>query len=158
MRRSFILTSAAVATLVVIAAATAAYGYWTVAGDGAGQAATGSLESVVVTTTEVTPTTALLPGQSAAAAFAVTNPNHFAVTIAAVSGNGPVTVSGGSGCDAANAHVTFSDQTGLEIAVSADAVDQHVELSAAVTMADSSASGCQSATFHIPITVATRVS
>ena len=99
----------------------------------------------------------LLPGAQAAAAFRVTNPNHFDVIITAVVQDGDITVSGGTGCDATNAHVTFADQTGLEIAVLANAVDQQVEVGpAAVTMGASAANGCQSASFHIPVHVSVR--
>jgi len=114
----------------------------------------GTLQAVVVTASAATPTSVLLPGHTAAAAFRVTNPNHFDVTITAVTRDGDIAVSGGSGCTTANAQVTFTNQTGLDITVPANAVDQAVELApTAVAMDSDAANGCQSASFHIPITV-----
>jgi len=145
------------AVIVVLAASATAYAYWTGAGEGTGGSSTGTLQAVVVTTSAATPTSVLLPGQQAAAAFRVTNPNHFDVTITAVTQDGAITVSGGSGCDAANAQVGFSAQTGLGITVPANAVDWPIELAAdAVSMGADSANGCQSASFNIPITVSVR--
>jgi hypothetical protein len=154
-RHIFSMTTAIVlATAVLMGAGAAAYAYWTNTAEGAGTASTGTLQAVVVTTSSATPTSALLPGRQASAAFRVTNPNHFDVTITAVTKDGDITVSGGTACDATNAKVTFSDQTGLAVTVLANAVDQQVELDAtAVSMDADSANGCQSATFNIPITV-----
>jgi len=147
----------ALATAVLMGAGVAAYAYWTDAGEGTGGSSTGTLQAVVVTASAATPTSVLLPGHTAAAAFRVTNPNHFDVTITAVTQDGAITVSGGSGCDAANAQVGFSAQTGLGITVPANAVDWPIELAAdAVSMGADSANGCQSASFNIPITVSVR--
>jgi hypothetical protein len=144
----------ALATAVLMGAGVAAYAYWTDAGEGTGGSSTGTLQAVVVTASAATPTSVLLPGHTAAAAFRVTNPNHFDVTITAVTRDGDIAVSGGSGCTTANAQVTFTNQTGLDITVPANAVDQAVELApTAVAMDSDAANGCQSASFHIPITV-----
>ncbi len=145
------------AAVLVLAASTAAYAYWTSSGEGTGAASTGTLQAVVVTATAATPTSVLLPGHTAGAAFRVSNPNHFDVTLTTVTRDGDITVSGGSSCDAANAAVTFADQTGLDITVPANSVGWPIELAAdAVSMGADSANGCQSASFDIPITVSVR--
>ena len=154
-RHIFSMTAAIVlATAVLVVAAASGYAYWTSSGDGTGAASTGSLQAVVVTGSVATPTSLLLPGLTASAAFRATNPNHFDVTITSVTQDGDVTVFGGSGCTPVNAAVAMADQTGLSINVPANAVDWPVELdSGAVTMGAGSANGCQSATFDIPIMV-----
>ena len=146
------------ATAVLVLLGTAVgYAYWTSSGEGTGAASTGTLQSVVVTGAAATPTSMLLPGRSASAAFRVTNPNHYDVTITSVTHDGGISVSGGSACDAGNAAVALVDQTGLSITVPANAVDWPVELDAgAVTIGAGSANGCQTATFDIPITVSVR--
>jgi hypothetical protein len=154
-RHIFSMTTAIVlAIAVVMVGAAAGYAYWTDAGEGTGGSSTGTLQAVVVTGSVATPTSVLLPGRTASAAFRVTNPNHFDVTLTTVTQDGAITVSGGSSCDAANAKVTFTDQTALDITVLANTVDQEVELGAdVVSMGADSANGCQSASFNIPITV-----
>lgn len=150
---STVVTVAAFAAGVTLLAA-AGWAYWTSAGNATGAATTASLQAVEVTGAGAAPSSALLPGRSAGAAFRVTNPNHFAVTITSVTASGSVSASGGTGCDDTDAQVAFVDQYDLDITVPADAVDHLVRLADdAVTMGAGAANGCQSATFLLPITV-----
>lgn len=142
------------AVVAAVAFSTApAYAYLTSSGSKVASANVGTMQTVTVDATAATPATPLLPGKAGDAVFKVTNPNSSSVTIVSVVGNGSITVTGGSGCTAINAGVTFSNPTSLNIAVPANSSGRTVDLPGAVSMASSSASGCQGANFSIPIVV-----
>ena len=67
-----------------------------------------------------------------------------------MTGNGAIT-SDKAGCGAAD--VTFNNQTGLNIAIAANAANFAFDLPGAVTMLGTAANACQDATFTIPVTV-----
>lgn len=77
------------------------------------------------------------------------NPSNFAVTLTSVVGDGAITASGA--CSAPG--VTFSDRTGLDINIPANATDYPVDLAGAAAMSTSSPNSCQLATFSIPVTI-----
>jgi hypothetical protein len=153
MRRRNLLALALVA-LVVIGAG-AAYAYFRSSGSGAGTATTSAGgQTVAVVTATATVSTRLLPGSSGDVTLNVNNPNTFAVTLATVNG-GPaaISVTGGAGCTLANSGVTFNNQSGLNVAVPANSSSLVVHLPGAASMSASSASGCQGATFNIPVSI-----
>ena len=83
------------------------------------------------------------------------NPNSDAVTITGVSGNGAVTRSGGVG-SCSNTGVSVSPGlTGLTISV-APGNPVSVVIPAAASMDATSNSGCQGATFAIPVDLTVR--
>jgi hypothetical protein len=132
-----------------------AYAYFTSTGSGTGHATTGSLVGVTVAalTGGDSPTTKLLPGGSADVILRVNNTNAFPVTLVSVTG-GPatITVSGGSGCTLANSGVSFVNQSGLSVSIGASGTTL-VDLPGAATMTTSSFTGCQNATFNIPVSI-----
>lgn len=149
--RSLLLVTPAIC-LVVGLASGAAYAYFTSSGKGTGSASVGSMQPVTVST--ASPGTLLLPGGSADVTFQVTNPNSFAVTLVSVTGNGPITATGGQGsCPTANTGVTFNPPTSLSTVINPGAT-KSIDLPGAASMSQTSASGCQGATFSIPVTIA----
>jgi hypothetical protein len=149
-RRSLVV---ALATLVAGVGVGIASATLTSTGSGTGIASTASMTNLSLLSTPGTPTTPLLPGGTGDVTFEVSNPNDAAVTITAVSPNGSITPSGGSGCTSSNDGVSFTAQTGLSIIVPAHAVAQLVDLPTSVSMTSGSFNGCQGASFSIPISV-----
>lgn len=151
MRYPRVITAGIAALLLSVAGA--AYGAFTATGSGTGAATTGTMATVsVAALSGQTPTTLLQPGASGEVVVSVHNPNTYAVRVVSVVAAGSIVVSGGSGCTAGNSGVTFTDQTALSVAVPASTT-QLLRLAGAVAMSSSSASGCQGATFSIPVTV-----
>lgn len=142
----------AVVALVVGIGAGAAYGYFTSSGNGSGTAITGTAQSVTVDAATGTPSSDLIPGASADLTLTLSNPNSFAVTLTSISEIGStVTVVGGSRCTSANSGVSVPTQSSLSINVPAGTTIIHIPSGAA--MSTSSASGCQGASFQIPVTI-----
>jgi hypothetical protein len=135
----------------------AAYAYFTSHGSGTGSATAGTLQPVTVTafTGGDTPSTTLLPNGTADVILRVQNLNAFAVTLVSVSGGpGAITVSGGSGCTAGNSGVSFLNQSGLTDAIAGSGSGTtFIDLSGAASMTTASVTGCQGATFNIPVTI-----
>jgi hypothetical protein len=130
----------------------AASAYWTASGAGTGSATTGTM-AVSVSATTGTPGTPLLPGGTGDVSLKVNNPNGFAVTLTAVTGNGSITAAGGAG-SCTTTGVTFSAQTGLSQNIPGNSTDVDVDLPGAASMNATSQTGCQGATFTIPVTIA----
>jgi len=136
--------------LVVGLGSGAAYAYWTSHGSGSGVASAGSTQSVTVVAASGTPSSLLIPGASADLLVELNNTNTYAVTITGISQNGSVSAVGGSGCTTTG--VSVPTQTGLNISVaSGTGVVVHVPNGA--SMSTASASGCQGASFQIPVTL-----
>jgi hypothetical protein len=106
----------------------------------------------------------LIPGGTADPRVQLNNPNSFSVTIVGISQNGPVTVLGGAGCTSdsgtwpsltlGNSGVSVPTQTGLNITVTAGPITNVVvHVANGASMNTASASGCQGATFQIPVTL-----
>lgn len=137
-----------------------AYAFFTGAGSGvAGGAVDSPAVAVTVVAATGAPSTQLVPGASADLVLQLDNPNSFPVTIIAVSQSGAVIPLGGTGpgtaCTTLNNGVSVATQSGLAIAVASGAgIVVHVPNAASMTTA--SASGCQGATFHIPLSVSVR--
>ena len=128
-------------------AATAAFAAWTVGGGGTGTATATSASAL--TTSVATTTAALYPGITGANLYlTVNNPNPFPVAITSVNANGAAVPDAG--------HPTCST-TGVSFTTTA--VTQTVPASgslsftaAGVSMSNASDTGCQGATFTIPVT------
>lgn len=124
-------------------------------GQGDGIALSGSMLPVTVAATVGgdTPSTLLQPGSTADVILRVTNSNAASVTLTAVTGNGTITASGGIGsCPTGSTGVTFTDQTSLSTTIPASSTVL-IHLAGAASMSSSSLSGCQGATFSIPVAV-----
>jgi hypothetical protein len=150
MKRSVVFLATVVAAVAV---AGAAFAYFASSGSGSGGGHSGTLSAPTISASHATPTTALLPGGTADVTLELSNPNAVALTVTSVAANGTISVSGGSGCTAGNDGVSFTTQSGLSISVPAHAVNDVIDLPAAITMSSASASGCQGASFNVPVTV-----
>jgi hypothetical protein len=135
-----------VGTVGVLAASTA-FAAWTVGGGGTGTATATS--SANLTTSVATTTAQLYPGITGADLYlTVNNPNPFPVAISSVNANGAATADAG--------HATCV-VTGVSYATTA--VTQTVPANGnvsftvpSVSMSNASDTGCQGATFTIPVT------
>ncbi len=136
------------------AVAGGAYAYWTAHGSGNGIASAGTPLNVTVDAASGTPSSLLVPGGSADLLVKLDNPNAYSVTIVGISQNlgGTVSVTGGTGCTAANSGVTVPTSAGLNVTV-ATGTGVVVHIPNGASMSTSSASGCQGASFQIPMTV-----
>jgi hypothetical protein len=153
--RRLVAALVAGASLLVGLGAGAAYAYWRSSGAGSGTASVGNPAAVTVVAATATPATKLIPGNSADLVLRLNNPNAYPVTIIGITQSGSIDVVGGSGCSGATSGVTVPTQTGLSLPVaSGTGMDIHVP--GAASMSLTSASGCQGASFHIPLTVTVR--
>jgi len=158
---SRVLGTLAVMAALLFGLAGPGFGFFTALGLGSGSATTGDLQPIEVRpATTGTPSTLLQPGGTADLLLNLRNPNSRAVTVTSVAQGGPVTVVGGSGCTsdtgfptpAGNSGVTVSTTTGLSISIPAGATLE-IHLPAAAAMSTTSASGCQNASYRVPVTV-----
>jgi hypothetical protein len=144
-RRRILAFGAAVLAVCGIATAFAA---WTVGGGGSGTATATSAQNL--TTSVATTTASLYPGITGAnLALTVNNPNPFAVTITSVNANGAAVP------DAAHASACVT--TGVSFATTATTKTVPANGSSSftipgVSMSNASDTGCQGATFTVPVT------
>jgi hypothetical protein len=117
----------------------------------AGAAHADMARSITVVQSTGTASSELYPGATADLIVELDNPNSFPVDIVTVTGDGPVTSSGGIG-SCTTTGVTVPAQEGLSIAV-APGTDVAVHIPAGVAMGPSSSSGCQGATFTVPVSL-----
>jgi hypothetical protein len=98
-----------------------------------------------------TPSSRLYPGGPAAdVILRVNNPNAFTVQVFSVAANGGITADvSHAGCTTTG--VTFTPPSNPSITVPAGS--SLVHLSGAASMSTASVSGCQGATFSIPVTL-----
>ena len=134
----------------------AALAFWRTTGSGSGASSVGTAQSVTVqAVASGTPATTLIPGGSGELLIQISNPNTYAVTLTSVTQNGSVSSTGTSGCSTTG--VTVPTKTGLTITVAAGtaggAVITVVHIPNGAAMSTASDSGCQGATFQIPVTV-----
>jgi hypothetical protein len=153
-RWGFVIPIALAGALLCIAVvAGIAYAFYTAQASGSGSATLGSMASVTIATvTSQTPNSYLSPGEIGEVILNVDNPNSAAMDLTSVIADGSISVSGGSGCTAANSGVSFSNQPGLSISLPANATTL-VRLPGAASMSTTSANGCQGANFSIPVTI-----
>ena len=92
----------------------------------------------------------LVPGATGTAVVTVTNPNPYRVRVLALAPGGAVTASGGVGTCATTGITFTAQQPGVTLAAGAGTT---LTLPGAVAMSTASETGCQGATFTVPITV-----
>jgi hypothetical protein len=152
MKRRILVFASITVFAVAGLSAGAAFAYFSSAGNGHASATVGSAQTVTVqAVASGSPSSTLVPGGSADLVIQVQNSNSVAVNIASIAQNGAGTVVGGSGCTTSNDGVTVPTQSGLSISVAPGTQVLHVSNGA--SMASTSASGCQGATFEIPVTL-----
>lgn len=161
-RRALALAIAAFAVLIGVGEGVA-YAFFST-GSGSGSATSGTLRQVSVLSAAASPSMALLPGGTADLALTLDNQNSFPVTITGIAQDGPVTVTGGSGCTSdsgtwpdgtlGNSGVSVPTQAGLDIVVARGT--HNVDVPSGVSMGTGSYTGCQGASFEIPVTVTAR--
>jgi hypothetical protein len=128
-----------------------AFAAWTATGSGSGYAKADVAQAL--TTVDVSASTAatLYPGATGDVLVRISNPNPYPVIVTDVAGSGVIDSDTTAACDAATG-VTFSDQTGLNVAVPAGGATT-VTLSGSAQMDNSSHNTCQGAVFTIPVTL-----
>jgi hypothetical protein len=148
-----LLLGATVIALALGVGGGAAYAYFTSSGSGTGAATTGTLGPVTLQAVTGGPNNALVPGGTADVLLDVKNTNAYAVTLVDVdlTSGGTITADAGhSGCTVTG--VTLTNQDGLSDNLPANATTA-IHLSGAASMSTASSSGCQGATFSIPVTI-----
>lgn len=148
-RRSLVVGT--VLALVLGLGAGAAFAYFTSSGSGSGAASVGTVSPVEVVAASGSVANKLYPGTSGDLKVQLNNPNSYPVTIVGLApGTGAVTVSGASGT-CASTGVTINSLSGLNVTVGTGSGS--VTIPNAVSMANTSDSGCQGATFQVPIVI-----
>ena len=138
-------------TLIVMVAVAFGYAAWTTNGSGSGYATAGTSQALSTVDVSASTTASLYPGQNGDVKLQIHNPNPYNVRVTAVSGNGTITPDAGhSGCTTSG--VTFNDQSGLTIDISANN-DATTTLTGAASMSNASQDACQGATFTIPVSL-----
>jgi hypothetical protein len=143
----------AVLTMVMaLAAVGLVYAAWTTNGTGSGYAKAGTAQALSTVDVSASTTATLYPGGPAGdVTIRISNPNSYPVTVTGVAGNGAITADAGhAACTTTG--VTFTDRTGLSIAVAANG-QTTATLSGAASMSNASVNGCQGATFTIPVNI-----
>lgn len=148
------MTTALVLALLTLPVGGVAWAWWSTSG--AGTANGSAIATVALTTTASTANaTTLVPGGAADLVVTVTNPNSRAVTLtsATLDSSRTVTVAGAVGpCTAPPLAVSAT----LDQPLAAGATTT-VTLPSAVTLGASAASGCQGASFTVPVTLVGRM-
>jgi hypothetical protein len=152
-------TAAATVTLCLATGAGGAYAYWATVGAGSGAAANGTMATVTVEALVAgdSPQNTLVPGGTADVAVRALNPNGHAVQVYAIRGNGAATADANHpGCTITG--VTFVEPAApLAPTVSIPANSSVlITLPGAATLSAASLSGCQGATFSLPVTLEAR--
>lgn len=150
-RRMPVVLGAVVALVLGLGAGTA-YAFFTSAGSGSGTALTGTVHSVAVLEASGTATNKLYPSGSGDLLLKLDNHlNSYSVKITSVVGNGAVTGSGGIGtCTTTGVSVPLLTNLSITV-ISGTSVS--VVIPNGVSMDSTSDSGCQGATFQIPVTI-----
>lgn len=144
----------AAATLGMGACAGTAYAVFTATATGTANATVGALTAVKVVPAMGSPATSLFPGHFAPLRLTLTNPNPRAVTVIGIAQDGTVVVAGGTGCSAADAGVSVPTESSLSFTLTPGT--HSFTLATGASMATTSASGCQGASFQVPLTVKVR--
>ncbi len=151
MRHSRVVAALAVVVILGVMGG-AAFAYFSSSGHGHGSGTDGTANAVTVQAVATgTPSSTLVPGGTSDLIVQVQNPNSQTVKVTSIAQNGSATPVGGSGCTTANDGVSVPGETGLSISVAPGT--QVVHVAGAASMALSSSSGCQGASFDIPVTL-----
>jgi hypothetical protein len=155
MRGRLVLVAGVVLGTTILAG-TLASGELTSTGQGSGSDRAGAFAAVSVAALVGgdTPASSLQPGGTADVILRVKNPNPFAVRVTSVTANGTVTATGGTGT-CSTTGVTFTDQVGISDTV-APSSTVLLDLPGAASMSAASESGCQGATFSVPVAITVR--
>lgn len=138
--------------VVALAGVAGAYYQSTLATSGTGSAKTASLQTVTFTVTGVASSAGLYPGGAGAdLTVTVANPYGQAITVQSLASAGTVTATGGTGT-CTTTGITVATPGGLPATVDASST-RTLTLTGAVTMGLTADSGCQGATFTIPLKV-----
>ncbi|WP_285251115.1 hypothetical protein [Pseudarthrobacter sp. fls2-241-R2A-168] len=156
-RRLAAKSAAAAVALCLATGAGAAYAYWAAVGAGSGAAVNGTMRLVAVEALVAGDGTqnSLVPGSTADVAVRAFNPNSFPVKVQAIRGNGAATADANHpGCTTTG--VTFMDPADpLAVTIPAN-TSVLITLPGAAAMSFASSSGCQGATFSLPVTLEAR--
>jgi hypothetical protein len=136
--------------VVLGVAAGSAFAYWRVNGTGGAAVSAGTLSAPTVQAFVGgdAPTSSLLPGGTSDVIVRVNNPNAYQITMTGISLNGTISAVGGIGtCTTTGVTTTFPSSLSVTVAAGSHLID----VSAAASMSDASPSGCQGATFEIPV-------
>jgi len=159
LARSFDVLAVALILGLALFAGGTAYAMFSAGGSGTGSAPTGTMQDVTVSafTGGDQPATTLIPGGTADVIVRVTNPNPAPVQVFSVEGNGAITAdSAHSGCTTTGVAFT-APSSPLNPAVTVPAGSSLLfSLPGAAGMDLTSQSGCQGATFQIPVTLTAR--
>jgi hypothetical protein len=140
--------AAFVGILVVAFGAAAAFAAWTVGGGGSGTATAVSAQNL--TTSVATTSAALYPGITGAnLSLTVNNPNPFPVTITSVNANGAAVPDAAHASGCVTTGVSYSTTSTSKTVPASGSSSFTV---AGVSMTNASDTGCQGATFTIPVT------
>jgi hypothetical protein len=154
--RTFVLV-ATIAGAVILPSGIA-QAYWRSAGSGTGSAGTGTVSSLTGLTGSAASTGLLAPGGTGSLVVSVSNPNPTPITVTAIStGSVSVSVSGAAGtCTPTDPAISLATPSaGLPFTVPANGTAT-ATLTDALAMGVTAASGCQSATFSVPVTLTGR--
>jgi hypothetical protein len=132
-------------------AAGVAFAAWTATGSGSGYAKATTAQALTTVDVSASTPATLYPGATGNVKLSISNPNPYPVTVSSVSGNGAITSEKGAACNASTG-VTYSNQTGLSLAVPA-AGSATFTLAGAVSMSNASDDSCQGAVFTIPVSL-----
>ncbi len=138
--------------MLVLVPSGAAFAYWTATGTGSASAASGGIAtpSVAAFAGGDTPSSALLPGGSGDVILRIINPNPYALTLTSISVNGSIVVSGSIGtCTAPGITANFPSSPTIGV----PAGSSLIHLPGVALMSIGSQSGCQGASFTIPVSV-----
>ena len=140
--------------LGVALAASVAFAAWTATGSGSGYTQATTASALTTVDVSASTTAQLYPGGTSDVKIEIYNPNPYPVLVTSVVGAGlPGGITSDKvGCSGAGTGVSFTDQTGLTIAVAAGSTAT-ATFNGAAAMSNGSANACQGATFTIPVTL-----
>jgi hypothetical protein len=158
--------AAAVAFTAVAGVSGVSFAYWHSTGQGSGAASIGSMQTVTIEAlvTADSPTERLYPGGPARdVTIKVKNPNAFTVDVFSIATNGGTVTadSGHSSCSNTGVSFSFTNMSLItqgtnptpNKTLSGNSTVTLLHLPGAATLSMTSDSGCQGATFSIPVTL-----
>lgn len=151
--------TAAATVLCLATGAGGAYAYWATAGAGSGAASNGTMATVTVEALVAgdSPQNTLVPGGTADVAVRAQNPNAYAVQVYAIRSNGDATADANHPACTITGVGFVEPAAPLTPAVSIPANSSAlIMLPGAAAMSAASSSGCQGATFSLPVTLEAR--
>ncbi|HEY7439374.1 MAG TPA: hypothetical protein VIC35_08245 [Acidimicrobiia bacterium] len=135
-------------TLLTAAGIGTAFGVWTVGGGGSGTATATSAQPL--TTSVATTTAQLYPGIAGANLYVTANnPNPFPVTITSVNANGAAVPDPAHAAGCVTTGVSYATTATSQVVPASGSLSFTVP---GVSMTNASDTGCQGATFTIPVT------